>query len=335
MDWHEQWSTVKQQSVRNVDFKQWKALIEGVDQRHFVPNQSCGSAQSFGSEPDFDPNIEKIIYTDTSQVAARVDTEVSRRGMSSPSYHVFELSKDDGDIWRISVIINLLYPPDSLCIDEGEHDDIRSKTNSCTPLIDPSSNLKLDENILFAGTRHTEIDGSTHEVRVSTIGQFVTNSGLLGILDIAYDIYKFEPLDHTVNPGSYPVEVTYCGDRVAGIRILFDQGAPAVQWRSAKTASGNGIYGVDAGNLAIFDVEGLFRMSRLDKEKLFNQWAINGNPSVHSMTDRNDCVITSSGYGDGSYPAMWGLDSTENVVSLFIDFMVLVKEMDDEVYESV
>lgn len=107
-----------------------------------------------------------------------------------------------------------------------------------------------------------------------------------------------------------------------------------IKWYAANTPSGNGVYGVDAGNLAIFDVSILMVASQITKERTFDEWCRNGKPQLVSITDNNDCVISSSGFGDGAYPAFWGGGNSGNVVSLYIDFMILVKENEHGLYES-
>jgi hypothetical protein len=92
---------------------------------------------------------------------------------------------------------------------------------------------------------------------------------------------------------------------------------------------------VDAGNLAIVDVKNLLNLSRIKKERLFGEWCLSGQPQLLSMTGQNDCLITSSGLGDGSYPAFWGVNEKDKIVSLYIDFMILVQEAEEGAYVSV
>lgn len=40
-------------------------------------------------------------------------------------------------------------------------------------------------------------------------------------------------------------------------------------------------------------------------------------------------VATESGYGDGGYPVLWGVDDDGAVVQLVVDFMVLVTDAED------
>lgn len=46
------------------------------------------------------------------------------------------------------------------------------------------------------------------------------------------------------------------------------------------------------------------------------------------MGGENDGVITLSGFGDGTYPAYWGIDKNGLIVSMVLDFMILAKEND-------
>ena len=70
--WHEQWSTAQRKMGKDVDFDYWGNLVAQVDDVHFVDGSSSGSRNSFGSEADYDPNVEKISKCDIRSKSAEV-----------------------------------------------------------------------------------------------------------------------------------------------------------------------------------------------------------------------------------------------------------------------
>jgi hypothetical protein len=333
--WHEQWSTALRKMGKDVDFDYWGTLISQVDDTHFIEGSSSGSRNSFGSRADYDPEFEKISECDIRSNTAQVYTEKYDAALKSSTYHVYDLKRDTDGNWLIWRIFTLCHPPKSPVIDSDKHAEVISLCTANASLVKGEDGLNLNENILFQNNRNISLphlDEGTP--KLDEIGKLQVSSGILGILDFGYDIYDFEPLHKKVNPGEYPVETVTIHDRVAGIRVRFSKDKAPVKWYAANTANGNGVYGVDAGNLAIFDVEKLLNLSRIEKERLFGEWCLSGQPQLLSLTDQNDCVITSSGFGDGAYPAFWGVDEKDQIVSLYIDFMILVKETEEGTYVS-
>lgn len=328
--WNETWSLAKRKMGDNIDFDYWARQVAVVDNAHFVEGAGSGSSNSFGSKADYDPAVEKITDSATQGEFAQVCTESPDSSTQTTTYHVYDLRLVGEVDWRIESIYTLFHDPKGSVVDPGLHEQILSLSDPDALLVGPSSDLKLNEVTLFQQGKKVEDpqlgDGVT-ELR--EVGSLKVTSGVLGILDLGYDIYDFEPLSRKVSPGEYLVEVVVIFERVAGIRVRLGNDEVPVRWCAANTKSGNGVYGVDAGNLAIFDVEGLFKLTRIEKEKVFGDWCVSGQPTLLCLGGRDDCVITSSGFGDGAYPAFWGLNEKDEVVSLYIDFMVLVKETDD------
>jgi len=334
--WYEQWSKAQKQMGKNVDFDYWRSLVSDVDEAHFVVGSNSESKNSFSSQADYDPNVEKITECDILDSAASVITEIYEEARSSLKYHVYDLKFDTDKGWKITGISTLFHLPKSPVIDADKHAEILSLCVSDAPFMNKGDNLDLNENTLFQSERNIKTPHLDEGVaQIERVGDIRITSGILGIIDFGYDIYNFEPLQRKVKPGEYPVEIITLHNRVAGIRIKFNDHEQAVKWYAANTPSGNGIYGVDAGNLAIFDVENLMSLSRIKKERIFNEWCLSGKPKLVSMTDNADCVICTSGFGDGAYPAFWGVNGCGEIASLYIDFMILVREPDEGVIESI
>lgn len=334
--WYEQWSKAQRKMGNDVDFDYWGDLISDVDGAHFAAGSSSGSRNSFGSKADYNPNVEKIIECDIQGNVASVFTEIYEVALKSSKYHVYDLDFDAEKGWKITAISTFFHPPKSPVIDPDKHAGIFSMSISDAPFMGREDHINLNENTLFQEERNINIPNLDEGVaKLERIGKLRISSGVVGILDFGYDIYDFEPLQRKVNPGSYPVETITIHNRVAGIRVKFNDSEQSVKWYAANTPSGNGVYGVDAGNLAIFDVGNLMGLSRIKKERIFNEWSLNGKPELVSMVDEDDCVISTSGFGDGAYPAFWGVNAQDEVISLYIDFMILVRETESGLFESV
>lgn len=334
--WHEQWSKARKKMGKDVDFEYWGNQISVVDETHFIAGRSSGSRNSFGSQADYDPKTEEIRDCEIDVEIALVFTEIYQEATKSSKYHVYELVRDAETGWKITEIFTLFHPPKSPVIDVDKHKEILDMSVEDAPFIDREEHIDLNENTLFQKDRNVEVSHLDAGVaRLEQIGSLIISSGVIGILDFGYDIYDFEPLQRKVNPGEYPVETVTIHDRVAGIRVKFNDSEKSIKWHAANTPSGNGVYGVDAGNLAIFDVNNLMGLNRIEKEKIFNEWCMSGKPGLVSMSGTNDCVISTSGFGDGAYPAYWGVNQKDDVVSLYIDFMILVKENENGIFESI
>lgn len=334
--WNGQWVTANNIMGKDVDFELWGRLLAEVDNLHFAPGCTSGSANSFSSVADHDPKTEKVINCKIDGRSASVETQTYDAILNYSNYFVYELTCDDESNWLIYEVNSMSHPPGDLVVDASKHNEILSLSRFDAPFVNAEENLCLNENILFQKNRSIALPEmhKDHTV-VRALGYINLNSGVIGILDFGYDMYDFEPLEQKIQPGKYAVETISIYDRVAGIRIKFNEHKIPTKWVAAKTSRGNGIYGVDGGNLAIFDVQSLMGLSRIEKEKVYNQWTLSAESALLSMTGENDCVITTSGFGDGAYPAFWGLSDGHDVVSIYIDFMILVEEGEDGVFVSV
>ncbi|MFT0213428.1 DUF4241 domain-containing protein [Pseudomonas sp. F1_0610] len=338
--WYKQWSKVQDEMGDNVDFDYWGALIAEVDDLHFVEGSDSGTSRSFGFKADFDPHLAKITECEIQGESAQVFTETYDETLKTTDYHVWELTFNAEQGWRISTILELLRPPKSLAINPKEHVSILAMSHPDAPFLAREDHIDLNENTLFQNDRKINIPNmlsaqSKGLTVLKELGRLQVATGVLGILDFAYDIYNFQPLHRKVKAGNYPVQAVMIYNRVAGVRIRFNPQEQPVKWYAANTAKGNGVYGVDAGNLAIFDVNSLLKLRCLQKEQIFTDWCNLAQPQLVSLAVTNDCLITPSGFGDGAYPAFWGVNAKDEIVSLYIDFMILVEENKDGLYQSI
>ena len=167
------------------------------------------------------------------------------------------------------------------------------------------------------------------------------------------------PYNKKVPPGNYPIKVYIAkteqsGDRYAIAKLEFSS-ARACKWILALTneddistlVGDNDFLGftVDAGLGGFFDYKSGVEYNRFIEE--FNDSNPDGNiyddffatefkknatnPEedgdwINFKLPNSELNITMfhSGYGDGVYPAYWGMTENNEIVSLVIDFMVLL-----------
>lgn len=147
----------------------------------------------------------------------------------------------------------------------------------------------------------------------------------------------------TVPPGRYPVDVCVAQIepghvRIAAIRVVFQPGVP-VTWSPAETTGPDDLvdhgYGVDAGTGCFMDTRARdllvasnhARLDRTDDDQEDSLIAELGDREWldhHPAPDRSEnVVIVHSGWGDGIYDSVWGLDASGKPVWLVTDFAVL------------
>lgn len=330
--WHRQWTHARETMGDDVDFGRWHSLVSEADQAHFDRDCGSGTSDAYGSDPDFDPATTEVIGQRIDGTQAQVHTR--RNGAASTRYHVYDLRHDANGDWRISQVFTLFDPPTAPVINAARYAELGTLSTADAPLTAPNDDFALDENLLFRGDRRIEQDDLRGQITQQVIGEIDIRSGVLAISDFGYGFDDLQPLARRAPLGRHPVETVMVDRRVAGIRIRFDPHRRAVTWKAARTQHGTGIYGVDAGNLAIFDVSGLQTLSHIAQERCFRQWSGAGIARTLALAHPDDCVITPSGYGDGAYPAFWGLDDSGALVSLYVDFMILIEERDAGRYVS-
>ena len=108
--------------------------------------------------------------------------------------------------------------------------------------------------------------------------------------------------------------------------MLFGDPADVVAWHPANVPDSGHICGVDAGNLAVFDLVSFAALNVRQKEALYEDSVVNpsSDPMAQMLTivNENDGVVVSSGWGDGAYPVHWGVDASGEPVVLLLDFLI-------------
>jgi len=177
-----------------------------------------------------------------------------------------------------------------------------------------------------------------------------------------------KPLKGEVKTGEYPIKIYVAktknsGDRYAIAKLEFNENR-AVKWIlavrdgedvSELTEKGDFFgFPVDAGLGGFFDVKAGVEYLKFQDD--FMKANPNGNiyddlfaaefkKNAKDQNDPNDygdwinfklpnselnITMFHSGYGDGMYPAFWGIDESGEVTSLVIDFFVLLLPEDEE-----
>ncbi|WP_299122396.1 DUF4241 domain-containing protein [uncultured Winogradskyella sp.] len=213
-----------------------------------------------------------------------------------------------------------------------------------------------DYNIIFENTIVENIP-----IEVLEIGNLNVPSEQIVVCDplVFYDV---KPLVKKIKPGVYPVKIyvaktEYSGDRFAIAKLEITDNK-AVKWILATTAdqdlntlqSKDEYFGfpVDAGLGGFLDYKTALAYERFcndfhkkypNKNIYDDFFAAEFKKNAKDQNDPNDIgdwinytlpntdlniTMFHSGYGDGYYPAYWGIDKNGNVSSLVIDFFVLL-----------
>lgn len=182
------------------------------------------------------------------------------------------------------------------------------------------------------------------EFELREVGRLKVPSGRIVVCDPLVDP-RAEAVDRTVAPGAYPVVVSIAhlegGDqRIAGALLHFSD-ERVVEWHLAVPGAAVPLVEeepelvglpVDSGTAGFLSLEAAAAMmERLEAESSFSdrivealgrtyrdtrEWAdveVGGEPALNA-------VIFSSGFGDGVYLSVWGLDADGRPVYLIADF---------------
>lgn len=219
-----------------------------------------------------------------------------------------------------------------------------------------------DYNLIFD---NEEVEGMP--ISVIEIGMLKVPTGKIVVCDPLV-IIDIEPLNRQVKSGEYPVKIYEVKTEDSGYRYAIakleftDQ--RAVKWVLALhdgedinelTEEGDFFgFPVDAGLGGFFDYQAGVEYLKFEEE--FTRSSPNGNiyedlfekefkKNAKDPNDPNDIgdwvnftlpnsdlniTMFHSGYGDGVYPAYWGIDENGEVTSLVIDFFVVLLPEYDE-----
>jgi hypothetical protein len=311
-------------------FALWRELIGQVTQEHFLDPGTADLASSFGRPPSHGPQAETLVGSEIHGDLAYVQTTT---GPPLSRTNEYTLQGQDGD-WRIVAIDDHYGDPTQPFLDASAADERRSACGPDAPLAAmPTAQARLDEMRNFTEREVEGLqEGSPTQVRVSAVGTLVTTSGVLVAHDFGYGNNDAHPLARTVPPGSYPVDRVTAAGRNAALRVRFSDKVPS-SWSPAGLPGGGHVFGVDAGSACIVDYVAYTAMSRREKAAQYRRFTAAERPAALEVPlgGADVGIVADSGYGDGSYPAYWGLDAEGRTAQLVIDFLILTTYDEDGV----
>lgn len=322
-DYFAQWEAVAPhfEAAGGDGFAHWRPALAGLEQRHLAPGTDFRIEDSFARPAPFRPGGETVTAVatdgDTSTVRVAVDDV-----FDSIREYVLRRSADG---WLIDHYATYDDDPDLPYVTA---DAAATLMAGCSPTaaLAPLTTGDRDPAAPFrpGPARLDDLEGT---IEVRPAGTLTTTSGVLTVIDLGYDNDDARPLARTVAPGTYPVEVSTVFGRNAALRLVLGPGEP-VTWHPASVVGGGHVFGVDAGNLCLADYPSYAGVVRRDKERALDRLAREtARPAVRGHAfgddDRVTAVVADSGWGDGAYPAYWGLDATGATVQLVLEFVVL------------
>lgn len=307
--------------MSSTDFDAWEAAIRILNNAHFIGNAGMHMAQSQSSIPDHDPTIEKIIGTTVRSGATFVETKTVH--MTMANYYEYEV-RQVGNDWRIVRMDDFLYPESKPLVDEK--DRVRLTESKAIALRQIPPQESFNGNQLLKTNRKVRLEGENKdsELQIRDVGSLNVRTGTLVVADFGYGASLFAPLAIRVAPGQYKVQVATAYGRNAALQVRFSDAA-IKQWHPADVTSGGHVAGVDAGNMAVFDVAAVLDISARNHSRAFAGYTANGKrpySGLMTVTNPNDVLIADSGFGDGRYPSYWGLDANGKPVVLVVDFFL-------------
>ena len=186
-------------------------------------------------------------------------------------------------------------------------------------------------------------DRKTYEIDVLEVGHLALPTGSMIVHDplTLHPKLKPAPLRGSAPRGRWPAELSIAREVtpgglgsgvVASARVRFSQ-APAVKWSAAAEEDGEPFhFGVDAGRIAVFDRAALERAPSYEAvTAAAEKVAMDRTGEVLRLPGGGHMLVSDAGYGDGAYPAWWGMDQSGAKVELVVEFDVLVRNRWSEV----
>jgi hypothetical protein len=318
--YHAAWSELYERVSDDGDFGVWAEAMNEIAEAHCARDGNEIDRYSIGSPPAHDPDVETVLQMNLE------DEERAAVLTQSGDYRYFEYELELLDArWRITHIRQTASDPrQPLVTTEKREELLASASNDAT--FQPLSQTEDPSNSLFEDGRTIESTHGTDTLRVQRVGELNVVSGVLAVQDFGYDAYNLAPLERRVAPGRYPVDVSSVFGRNAALRVCLGDPDDVVSWHPANVPGGGHVCGVDAGNLAVFDLAGFSSLDVRDKERIYETAVVNPSAmppaEMISMEHDNDGVVAHSGWGDGAYPVHWGVDASGEPVVLLLDFLV-------------
>jgi hypothetical protein len=304
--------------------KAWKREVARLDSAHFTGKGGLALASALEEPPSHNPRFEKIIAVTERGRRTFVETKSHRKTWVAEWFE-YELRRVAGD-WRIVRIRE--YNSDATVPFVSAPHVGRFKPPSKAARFGKlvAEDLGFDGDLAFkVGRKVSKPDDGKSSIKVKRLGMLNCSTGKLVVGDLGYRADTLSLLRHQVPPGRYEVSVALVFRRNAALRLKVSDRRVA-SWHPAETVAGSSSFGVDAGNIAILDVSAMLGLTARDKERAFERYTDGyrkSNMRMLSLSQDDDTAIAAPGWGDGRYPAYWGVDAKGRPAVLMVDFMVV------------
>jgi hypothetical protein len=298
------------------DFAAWEQELARLVGDHFTPGARTGAEGALSGKPDHDPGAERIVHVEVKRATAVVKSVFPDNNLDN--HFTYRLaSTDDG--WRISKVVHTFTVPDQRLISADEVERLVNQVDAGTAAPDVPADLARGVASLFAAP-HDVVDLGT-----------LATSGVLTVHDFGWVSSGFAPLRRRVPPGSYPVELSRDGDGTnVALRLRFSDRNPVTRVAAERVDQDN-VISVDAGNVAVLDFLALASCGAAQVEETYQdqlEEILESPGTVFSLTGAEaEAVMVTSGYGDGAYPAYWGVAADGSLTDLVVDFLVNIEDV--------
>ena len=307
-DFHEAWSTAGRPGST---FEEWDAELAALAAAYFVGGSTLGDEGALSSNPSHDPDDEVVTGIVVTGDTASVRTALLNS--QSEYYYDYRLRRVAG-AWRIERLLMTLDPPTAPVMDPAKHGALLAEVSAETVVRDQSGGSGKDLAALFAPP-----------FTVAELGS-IRSSGVMTVHDFGWVHAELAPFEQRVPPGTYPVSVSRRADGTNMALRLQLADLPASRWIEADRVGFDNTIIVDAGNVALLDFTTMPPCRNEWIEELYqDRIAGDQRPSgtVFSVAgDVDDAAFVTSGYGDGGYPAYWGVAADGTITDLVVDFLV-------------
>ena len=353
---------VRDEDSRSVIFRVWGEKLRELDVAHKAGEPSSGRAGGFSSQSAFSPEtvtIERIDVYGTSAMA-----RLARSGVSGAGGDIIEMTLVRvNDDWRIDTIRDYHDEPGSPLVPEAERRARLRKALRVEPFGRMSPDRPVPGDLFVTGRGRLPVDeyelasevderdeeawaaalaearrsAETVETEVWEIGRF-PQGGRLAVGDAGAEEGMMYVCALEVEPSVATAQAVVAkfdrsGLRVAAVRAVLGETEP-VRWRravsvpawrriSSASITDSGV-GVDSGTAAIVDAEAYLGMTHRQWRSAWASFALK-RAALFDPGSGPVGVMTSSGWGDGSYGVFWGLDGGDRAVQLVIDYGVLAE----------
>ena len=351
---------VRDEDSRSVIFRVWGEKLRELDVAHKAGEPSSGRAGGFSSQSAFSPEtvtIERIDVYGTSATA-----RLARSGVSGAGGDIIEMTLVRvNDDWRIDTIRDYHDEPGSPLVPEAERRARLRKALRVEPFGRMSPDRPVPGDLFVTGRGRLPVDeyelasevderdeeawaaalaearrsAETVETEVWEVGRF-PQGGQLAVGDAGAEegmmyVCALEAEPSVATAQAVVAKFDRSGLRVAAVRAVLGETEP-VRWRravsvpawrriSSASITDSGV-GVDSGTAAIVDAEAYLGMTHRQWRSAWASFALK-RAALFDPGSGPVGVMTSSGWGDGSYGVFWGLDGGDRAVQLVIDYGVL------------